>query len=43
MGLGIIGSVLFLTILYYIIRAAVEEGTLRALNRYDKSKENKNN
>jgi len=43
MGLGIIGSLIFLVILYYIIRDAVEEGALRALNRYDKSKENKNN
>lgn len=43
MGLGIIGTILVLSILYYIIRDAVEQGVFNALKRYDKLKEKDNN
>lgn len=40
MGLGILGTIIVLCILYYIIRDAVEQGVFNALKRYDKYKEN---
>lgn len=39
MGLGVIGAILLLSILYFIIRDAVEQGVFSALRRYDKLKE----
>ncbi|MCI6691704.1 MULTISPECIES: hypothetical protein [unclassified Clostridium] len=38
--LGVIGIIIFFTILYYVIRVAVEHGVFNALKRYDKYKEN---
>ena len=39
-SLGVIRIIVFFTILYYIIRLAVENGVFNALKRYDKYKEN---
>ena len=39
MGLGIVGTIIFLVILNYIIKDAVEDGVFNALKRYDKYKE----
>ena len=39
-SLWVIGIIVFFTILYYIIRLAVENGVFNALKRYDKYKEN---
>lgn len=39
-SLGVIGTIIFFTILYYVIRSAVENGILNALRRHDKLKEN---
>ncbi|VYU46009.1 hypothetical protein [Clostridium tertium] len=38
-SLGIIGSIIFFVILFYIIRTAVEDGVLYALKKYDREKE----
>lgn len=42
MGLGVIGAILLLSILYFIIRDAVEQGVFNALMRYDKLKKKDN-
>lgn len=39
LGFGVIGSIIFFVILFYIIRTAVEEGVLYALKKYDREKE----
>lgn len=39
LGFGVIGSIIFFTILFYIIRTAVEDGVLYALKKYDREKE----
>ncbi len=36
-------GIVFLCILYYIVRGAVEEGTLKALIEYDRLKSQENN
>ncbi len=40
MGFGIIGTIIVLSILFYIIRDAVEQGVFNALKRYDTFKAN---
>lgn len=39
LGFGVIGSIIFFTILFYVIRTAVEEWVLYALKKYDREKE----
>lgn len=40
--LSLIGASIFFTILYNIVRAAVEDGTLNALIKYEKLKNQQN-
>lgn len=42
LGFIVIGSMLFFPILYYIVRGAVEDGTLNALLEYEKIKNQQN-
>lgn len=43
-GLGwiVIGAIFSFTILYYIVKSAVEDGTLNALIKYDELKKQEN-
>lgn len=38
MALGFIGAIIFLVLLSYVIREAVEQGVFNALKKYDKWK-----
>ncbi|GAA0180853.1 hypothetical protein SH2C18_34760 [Clostridium sediminicola] len=38
----LIYAIIFFYILYYIVRGAVEEGTLKALRKYDRLKNQEN-
>jgi hypothetical protein len=42
LGFIIIGGILFFSILYYIVRGAVEDGTLNALMKYESIKNHQN-
>jgi hypothetical protein len=42
LGFIILGGIIFFSLLYYIVRGAVEDGTLNALIKYESIKNHQN-